>query len=84
MTRTEERDLVPDFGIQDPVFGNFDPSEVSAKVGMFGPPVRITNITSTFKEEGVQNIRIMFDHLSDAELFVVESGDTESITPVSG
>jgi hypothetical protein len=80
MTRVEERDLVPDFGINDPVFNNFDPAELTTKVQMFGPPVKIVNITSSFKDDTTQNIRVTFDHLPEEQSFVVESGDTETIT----
>lgn len=83
MTQVDERDLVPDFGIHDPTFGTFDPAELAAKVAMFGPPVKITDIKSTFKEEGVQNIRILFDHQSEAEGFVAASGDNEVINPIT-
>jgi hypothetical protein len=44
LTRTGERPLVPQFGIADPTFRGFEPSELTAAVSMYGPPVEITNV----------------------------------------
>lgn len=61
-TRRGERELVPGFGITDPAFAGLDDAELAAQVDVFGPPVIITNIATTYNDAGtIADVVITFD-----------------------
>lgn len=74
MTRVEERELVPDYGITDPVFSEFDEVEFLSQVELFGPPVDITNIIENPITAGQMTVVIEFD----ASAFDDEEDDESS------
>jgi hypothetical protein len=63
MTSPGERALVPDYGIEDPVFDNLNTVELLGKVEMFGPPVIITeeDVSVNWPREGVLDINIDYN-----------------------
>lgn len=44
LTRVGERPLVPGFGLTDPAFATFEPSELAAAVTLWGPRVVLDRI----------------------------------------
>lgn len=60
-TRPGERPLVPDYGLSDPVFAEFDAAELGAQVDVFGPPVTITDVAATFVSATHQDVIVSFD-----------------------
>jgi len=61
LTRAGERALRPGFGLTDPVFDGFQPSELAAKLELFGPPVELGNIVVTPQSVDVQHVEINFE-----------------------
>lgn len=56
-----ERDQVPLFGVNDPVFGSvFDPHQLVSKLAIFGPPVTITSVTTKQVSDTEQDVVIGF------------------------
>ena len=56
-----ERPLVPLYGLTDPTFNAVDPNEIAIKVGLFGPPVRITGVTPKWVSPSQQDVIIEFE-----------------------
>lgn len=61
LTRPGERELVPDYGIEDAAFGDFDEVELASQVATFGPPVSIKNIEQQYRHPAQNLVRIDFD-----------------------
>jgi hypothetical protein len=61
LTRIGERDLVPGFGITDPVFTGIDPAEIVAGLAAYGPAVTVSDVSSTFEDDSTQLVRIDFE-----------------------
>lgn len=61
LTRAGERRLRPGFGVVDPVFAGFSPSELAAKLELYGPPVDLGDITVTPVAQDVQQVEILFE-----------------------
>lgn len=53
LTRPGERELVPGFGVPDPVFGGLSAADLRAGVAAYGPPVTITSVTATPQPDGI-------------------------------
>lgn len=51
-TRRGERPLAPLFGTSDPTFAEVDAAELAAQVALFGPPVTITDVSTTYSPDG--------------------------------
>lgn len=67
LTHPGERPQVPLFGLNDPTFSEIDAQELIYKVGIFGPPVRITSVRGKFKSATTQDVMVQFAPLaSDA------------------
>lgn len=47
LTRVGERELVPAFGMTEPVFADFDVADFVAGVATYGPPVDIVNVSTS-------------------------------------
>lgn len=62
-----ERPLVPEYGVEDYTFQTVDAVELVDKVNLFGPPVKIEGVTSTNPKEGVMNINIKYEALTEEE-----------------
>lgn len=68
LTKPGERILVPEFGLTDPAFGNFDEVELEGKIDIFGPPIRLTDITTEFVDATQEAISVAFERQEeDAE-----------------
>lgn len=60
LTRAGERRLRPGFGLTDPVFAGFEPSELAAKIALYGPPVELDDVVVTARAADVQHVEIDF------------------------
>lgn len=65
LTKPGERILVPDFGITDPAFGEFDSQELSDKVSLYGIPVQVVDVSSSYVSDGHESIQVSFDTGTD-------------------
>lgn len=61
LTNTGERELVPDYGTNDPAFASFDEVDFLSQVELFGPPVIIKSINTRFTNDSQQTVDIEFD-----------------------
>jgi hypothetical protein len=61
LTRPGERDLVPGFGVPDPVFAGIDVAAVEGAAAVFGPKVTISDVQVTVTGPGSQDVLIEFD-----------------------
>lgn len=61
LTRLGERDLVPAFGVPDPVFRVLDLGSVQSGVSLFGPPVEVTAVDVVVTGENSQEITVTFE-----------------------
>ena len=62
-----ERELVPEYGIDDPTFDNFSQMELLEKVSLFGPPVKVYSTTSRFTNDGRIVVDISYEELAIGE-----------------
>lgn len=62
-THPGERELVPDYGIEDPTFNNLNRSELLEKISLFGPPVEIESSTSQFLPNGRIAINLSYSEI---------------------
>lgn len=60
LTRLGERDLAPGFGISDPTFAGIEASEIAAGVAAFGPPVDVTDVRETPRDDGRLDVVVTF------------------------
>lgn len=60
LTRIGERPLLPGFGMPDPAFAGFEPTELTAVVAMFGPTVDIVDVAVSAADDVSQNVDIEF------------------------
>ena len=56
LTKPGERPQVPLFGVNDPAFATIEEHELLAKIEIFGPPIRIINLDTTYVTETQQNV----------------------------
>lgn len=63
-----EREMVPGYGLNDPVFANVDGNELAAKVAAYGPPIQIVGITERWVSADQQDVIIEFDPLIQTSL----------------
>lgn len=61
LTRSGERRLRPGFGLVDPVFAGFSPSELAAKLELFGPPVDLGDVSVVPFSGDAQSVKILFE-----------------------
>lgn len=62
-TREGERLYAPTFGMQDPTFAAFDAQELSYKVEIYGPPVRIVSVSEDFVSTSAVDVTVEFTPL---------------------
>lgn len=76
MLRTEkgERELVPEYGVDEITASNMDKLNLASQVELFGPPVEITNVTYKTGMDGITRGTIEFD-MPDVD----DSDDEETI-----
>lgn len=65
LTRPGERSMVPDFGVTDPAFDGFNDEELGAKIDMFGPPIKLSEVTTEFVNSTQQAVFLTFDRDDD-------------------
>lgn len=61
LSRPGERDLVPDFGIDDPAYETIHQAEVEAQIELFEVPVVITRMDVETVDDTRQNITLTFE-----------------------
>lgn len=66
LTREEERELVPTYGLRDPAFQGVSEREILSKVRAFGPPVRIRRLSQRHARDGVLNVVVEFDDVQQS------------------
>lgn len=60
LTRTGERILVPEFGLDDPAFRGFDEDALRLHLDLFGPPVQIEQVRTEYVSSTQQDVVIEF------------------------
>lgn len=61
LTRPGERDLVPDFGVNDPTYDTIYQSQIEAQVEEFEIPCTITAVAVNDRDETNQDVTIYFE-----------------------
>ena len=61
LTGKGERDLVPDYGITDPVGQGIDLAEVNVGLADFGPPVTVTALNVTHPDDRTERVELVYD-----------------------
>lgn len=64
-THPGERSSVPDYGINDPTFDKLGTVELLDKVNLFGPPIRVTEVTNEFVREGILSVEVQFEPIDE-------------------
>ena len=65
LTQPGERELVPSYGISDPVFGEFNQAELISKVSTFLPEIRVREVRSSYPRQGEQNLTVEYETIND-------------------
>lgn len=60
LTRKGERDLVPDFGVTDPVHDELSLAEVNVGLADFGPPIEVTDVTIAHPDDRTERVTLAF------------------------
>jgi hypothetical protein len=58
-----ERELVPDYGIEDPTFNDMNKAELLEKIAMFGPPIDVETSKSNYLSDGRIAIDITYTEI---------------------
>lgn len=61
LTHKGERDLVPEYGVTDPVFDDLSLAEVNVGLTDYGPPVTVTNVTVTHPNDRTERVELAFE-----------------------
>lgn len=61
LSRPGERDLVPDFGVNDPAYEDLHESEVAAQVELFEVPVTISSVDTEYLDDSTQEVILNFE-----------------------
>jgi hypothetical protein len=61
LTRKGERPLVPEFGLSDPAFDDFDVAELNAQLATYGPDVTIVDVTVDVTDDTTATAVLTFD-----------------------
>lgn len=61
LTRKGERDLVPTFGIADPVYGELDVAELNVALDDFGPPITVTATAVEYPTDTTERVELTFE-----------------------
>lgn len=65
LTKPGERELVPEYGLNDIEYEGVIQEELASKIALFGPDVNITNLKSSHPREGEQRIVVEYEPLTD-------------------
>lgn len=60
LTRRGERELAPQFGVEDPVFQFPDAADLAAGIALFGPDVEFT-METTYVSDRAARVEITFE-----------------------
>lgn len=60
LTRQGEREQVPTFGVADPTFVGFDEAALRLHVEVFGPPVRIDRVETSFVDDTTEDVVVHY------------------------
>lgn len=71
-----ERDLVPDFGINDPAFEGLSESALALQVETFLLPIEIVSVERVIVNDSSSDYLVQFNTLADP---VTEDGDEEDV-----
>ena len=75
LTRPGERELVPQYGLSDPVFDEFNQTELVGRVSLFLPNIRITDVESSYPKNGEHRLVIRYAPLVDQQYESEDSFD---------
>lgn len=76
-TRLGERGLAPDYGVDDPVFGDLEPADIAAGLAEFGPPLTITDVDITVVDDTHEDVVIYY---TDADTELDDADDADDFT----
>jgi hypothetical protein len=65
LTRPGERELVPEYGIEDPTYEDIDYEELESKIAMFGPPIKLADVYFDYPYDGFLDIELEFEPVND-------------------
>lgn len=61
LTRKGERDLVPEFGVTDPVYDEVSLAELNVGLADFGPAVTVTGARITYPSDRTERVELVFE-----------------------
>lgn len=61
LTRKGEREMVPGYGITDPVFGSPDLVDIAGSIRLYGPDVEIVDVSVTYPTDRSARVVVEFD-----------------------
>lgn len=61
LTHPGERDLVPDFGVNDPAYETLHEAEVSAQAELFEVPVTVHEVHVEYLDDSTQEVTVEFE-----------------------
>lgn len=61
LTHPGERDLVPDFGVNDPAYETLHEAEVAAQAELFEVPVNIQSVDVEYLDDSTQDVTVEFE-----------------------
>lgn len=61
LTRQGERELVPEFGTPDPVFGEVTAEALNTALDTFGPPVTVTAVTTVPTSDTSHRVDVTYE-----------------------
>lgn len=80
LTLPGERELVPEYGIEDPTFSSVSSAELAEKITLFGPPIDIVSVTTDFAPGGKLNIGVNYEPLEETtDTLYYQDADTEEV-----
>lgn len=80
LTQPEERPLVPEYGMDDQTFNTvYDRQQLEDKVRMFGPPVTITGLDTTYTRDGSQSLTVTFEPESEDDDYSGDDNNNDDI-----
>lgn len=60
-TRRGERPMVPAYGIAEPAFDELDVTALNAVLGLFGPPVTVTDVDVDYPDDRTARLVVTFE-----------------------
>lgn len=75
LTRPGEREMVPDFGVEDQAYAEFDFDELQTKLSLFNVPVVLDQVTGGAISDEYTELDITFDR--EDELYSLDEDDED-------